>query len=171
MRMQHWDRGLRALGLGTVVLSSILLLACGSDDITRSQASPAQAKPFAFDPARLSRNFDFIPDCNDCGSPWVPANQPTAPASIGVEMNGPMSHQLNQTCSFQALVNSTGATPPYTYQWSGAGDTGTGEFFYPNSTGETESYTVTLTVTDAAHNQGSVSRIVYVGDQYDPCPE
>lgn len=70
-----------------------------------------------------------------------------------------------------AVVNTDGATPPYSDQWTGAGESGSGEFFYPNSTGITYSYTVTLTVTDAASRQGSVSRTVYVGNQYEPCPE
>jgi hypothetical protein len=163
---RRWAITLLCIG----VAGSAVLAACGQDLTTVPQGSDA-AQVARIGTAGLSRSNDFVPGCNDC-NPWIPLSPPqSAEPTIGVAISGPTSHQFNQTCQFQAVVNSSGATPPYSYQWTGAGDSGSGEFFYPNSTGITYSYQVTLTVTDANGHQGVVARTVYVGSSYPPCPE
>jgi len=164
---RRWAIAIAAVSaLGTSALG-----ACGQD-IIQAPSAAESAPPIAhISAANLSRTSDYVPQCSDC-NPWIPGYAPQlAEYRIGVAIDGPTTHQPGQSCQFQAVVNSSGSTPPYSYAWTGAGDSGSSEFFYPNSTGITSSYQVTLTVTDASGYHGSVARTVSVGAGYRPCPE
>ena len=147
--------------LGIVSLAA-LIAACAHD--TTTQASSSTIRQFSA--SNLRANADFVPGCSDC-DPWIPIAPPQAPAqTIGVAMSGATSQRPRLTCTFGAVVNPTGATPPYTYEWTDGSQDGWQQSYTHLGFGAGATYTVTLTVTDSQGRQGTVSRTVLVGSQY-----
>jgi hypothetical protein len=151
------------------LLAAALAAGCGRD-ATAVSAPQHEGGTSALIAAPAGVNRTLGPGtCNDCHTGWIIDPGSTQPASLVGSISGPGSHRPNQTCQFQAVVS--GGTPPYTYSWTGAGQSGSEEFFYPNSAGITYSYTVSLHITDAAGQSGQVSMTVLVGTQYRYCAE
>jgi len=91
------------------------------------------------------------------------------PLSVGID--GPTEQQPNQTCSFMAQVFSEDVVQPVSYTWLALGQSGSDQFFYPNSAGASNSYTISLMVEGANGRLGAADQTVSVGSQYQPCPE
>jgi hypothetical protein len=99
----------------------------------------------------------------------APAATP-APAprtSLSVSISGGTDIQPNTQCYWWANVN--GGTPPYSYQWSG-GTALSGTTSLEYSAQSSSSFTVRVTVTDAANQQADEFQYVIVDSSAGPCP-
>ena len=79
---------------------------------------------------------------------------------LGVWIDGPSSVRPNTMCAWWAIAS--GGTPPYTYTWSGpSANASLGGEYYGTSPAS-GSFTVSVTVTDAANVTATASRQVTV---------
>jgi hypothetical protein len=86
----------------------------------------------------------------------------------GVWIDGPSSVRPNTMCAWWAVAS--GGTPPYTYTWSGPSANASSGGEYYGTSPASGSFTVSVTVTDAASATATVNRQVTVSSSARMCP-
>lgn len=105
--------------------------------------------------------------CGDVRGALSPT-EPRLSVLSSVVINGPTQVKPNELCSWNA--NVTGGTPPFSYVWSQSAGSGTnnGDGSYEGSSGN--SFTLSVTVTDALGASVGDTHSVSVSSHHFYCP-